>query len=100
MDRRCAGGDSKGKAGLYGQRGDAHQHWAVKESIHGARQLVRREDGGVGVEGQRGGLVFTAYAADQGTCEHAAMTFWMDEFEGSRMACIRSKRDMHAQMRP
>ena len=46
----------------------------VEESIHDAQQLVRREDGGVGVEGQRGGLVFTACAADQGTCAVSGVT--------------------------
>ena len=74
VDRWCAGGHSKGKARLYGQRGHAHQHWAVEESIHDAQQLVRRKDGGVGVEGQRGGLVFTACAADQGTYAVSGVT--------------------------
>ena len=94
VDRHCAGGDSKGKAGLYGQRGDAHQHWAVEESTHDTRQLVRCEDGGVGVEGQRGGLLFTACAADQGTREHAAMTFREDEFEAIRGATQRGVHGM------
>ena len=84
--RRGAEGNSEGKARLCGQEGRAHQCWAGWKSTHDDRRLGRREDGRVRVEAQRVGLVFTACAADQGTSEHAAMTFWSHEFEGSRAA--------------